>query len=128
MKQNHSGIKIGCLIVIVVLLCSIGQTTTIAKESSVTNQASNLVIMVYLNGDNNISAAQETLLENIRQAGSSAQVKIVLLIDQNQAGDTRLYYLDGTTLTQQTWPTESSMDDPATIVSLVTKVKNQTGF
>jgi hypothetical protein len=124
MKQNHSGIKIGCLILIVVLLCSVGQATTIAKESSVTNQASDWVIMVYLNGDNNISAAQGTLLENIRQAGSSAQVKIVLFIDQNQAGDTRLYYLDGTALKQQTWPTESSMDDPATIVSLVTKVKN----
>ncbi|VVB59312.1 Clostripain family protein [uncultured archaeon] len=124
MKQNYFGIKIGCFILIVVLLCSVGQGTAIAKESSLTNQASDWVIMVYLNGDNNLSAAQGTILENIRQAGSSTQVKIVLFIDQNQAGDTRLYYLDGTTLTQQTWPTESSMDDPATIVSLVTKVKN----
>ena len=80
--------------------------------------------MVYLNGDNNVSAGQGQVLESIRQAGSSSQVNIAILIDQKQVGDTRLYYLNGTTLLQQTWPTESSMDDPVTIVQLVTKVKN----
>jgi len=124
MTQNRNWIKIGCLILIIALIGSAGQATTIVKETRPTTLPSNWVIMVYLNGDNNLSAAQGQVLENIRQAGSSAQVNIVILIDQNQVGDTRLYYLNGTTLVQQAWPTESSMDDPATIVQLVTKVKN----
>ena len=124
MKQNHNWIKIGCLILITALICSAGQATTIVNETRPTNQSADWVLMVYLNGDNNLSAAQGQVLENIRQAGSSAQVNIALLIDQKQVGDTRLYYLNGTTLVQQTWPTESSMDDPANIVQLVTKVKN----
>ena len=96
----------------------------LSDEHATATNAVEWVIMIYLNGDNNLSAFQGQLLEKIRQVGSSNQVKIVLFIDQNQVGDTRLYYLDGTTLVQQTWPTESSMDDPATIVQLVTKVKN----
>jgi hypothetical protein len=124
MKQNHNWIKIGCLIFIAILTCSAGQATTIVKETRQVKQNADWVIMVYLNGDNNLSAAQGQVLENIRQAGASSQVNIAILIDQKQVGDTRLYYLNGTTLVQQTWPTESSMDDPATIVQLVTKVKD----
>jgi Clostripain family len=124
MKQNHPGIIIGCLILIAVLLCSVGQATTIIKETRSTKLTVDWVLMLYLNGDNNLSAAQGQVLENIRQVGSSDQMNIVVLIDQNQVGDTRLYYLNGTTLVQQTWPTESSMDDPATIVQFVTEVKN----
>jgi hypothetical protein len=124
MKQNNIEIKIGCLMLIMGLLCSAVQATAIVKETRPMNQTSDWALMVYLNGDNNLSAAQGQILENIRQAGSSSKVNIVILIDQNQVGDTRLYYLNGTTLVQQTWPTESSMDDPATIVQLITKVKN----
>lgn len=124
MSKNYNYVKISCLIFVVVSLCIAGQAATIVTEARSTNQASDWVIMIYLNGDNNLSAAQGQVLENIRQAGSSSQVKIVLFIDQNQVGDTRLYYLDGTNLVQQTWPTESSMDDPATIVQLAAKVKN----
>ena len=97
---------------------------TIAKDIGSTNQTFDWVIMVYLNGDNNLSAAQGQFLQTIKQAGSSSEVNIVILIDQKKVGDTRLYYLNGTTLVQQTWMNESSMDDPATIVQLVTKVKN----
>jgi len=79
--------------------------------------------MIYLCGDNLLSAAQGQLMEQIRQAGASDQVKVAILIDQNQASDTRLYYLEGTTLVQQTWPTESNTDDPDTIVDFVTKIK-----
>ena len=107
-----------------VLLCSAVQATTIVKETRLTNQASDWVIMMYLNGDNNLSAFQGQFLQTIKQAGSSSEVNIVILIDQKTVGDTRLYYLNGTTLVQQTWLNESSMDDPATIVQLVTKVKN----
>jgi hypothetical protein len=81
--------------------------------------------MVYLVGDNNLSAAQGQVLQNIRQAGASEEVAIALLIDQNTASDTKLYYLNGTTLVQQAWESESSMDDPDTIVQYVTKVKNE---
>jgi hypothetical protein len=125
MNQNHNWIKIGYLILIFVLICSAGQSTTILNETKPTRPTADWVIMVYLNGDNNLSAAQGQVLQNIRQAGSSAEVNIAILIDQNLVGDTRLYYLNGTTLVQQTWPTESSMDDPVTIVELVTKVKNE---
>jgi len=124
MKQNHNWIKIGCLLLVSLLICSAGQATTIVKETRPTKHTADWVLIVYLNGDNNVSAGQGQVLENIKQAGSSAQVNIAILIDQKQVGDTRLYYLNGTTLVQQTWPTESSMDDPVTIVQLVTKVKN----
>jgi hypothetical protein len=124
MNKNNICIKISCLIVIIILLCGAGQATTKIKETKLTKQNADWVIMVYLNGDNNLSAAQGQILQNIRQAGSSPEVNIALLIDQNLVGDTRLYYLNDTSLVQQTWPTESSMDDPVTIVELVTKVKN----
>lgn len=124
MRQKNIGKKIFCIILITALISGVGQATIINTETRPTNEVAEWVIMMYLNGDNNLSAAQGQVLETIRQAGSSAQVQIALLIDQNAVGDTRLYYLDGTTLVQQSWPSESSMDDPATIVSYVTKVKN----
>ena len=124
MKQNYSWVKIGCLMLITLLLCSTCQATTTVKETRSTKLNADWVLTIYLNGDNNLSSAQGQTLENIRQVGSSSEVNIAILIDQNQVNDTRLYYLNGTTLVQQTWPSESHMDDPATIVQLVTKVKN----
>jgi hypothetical protein len=81
-------------------------------------------IMIYLNGDNTLSAAQGLILEEIRQVGSTDDVQLAVLIDQNQDDDTRLYYVIGTTLIQQTWPSESNMDNADTIKDFVLKVKS----
>lgn len=125
MKKNNSWKKIGCFILIAVCISGVGQAAMTSKtENRPTFETVDWVVMVYLVGDNNLSAAQGQVLESIRQEGSSEQVEITLLIDQIAVGDTRLYYLDGTTLVQQTWESESSMDDPDTIVNYVTKVKN----
>lgn len=125
MKKNQLWKKICCFILIIAFIGGAGQaSTTIMTETRPTLDTVDWVIMMYLVGDNNLSAAQGQVLQAIRQGGSSEQVAIALLIDQNTASDTKLYYLNGTTLVQQSWPIESSMDDPTTIVQYVTKVKN----
>ncbi len=96
----------------------------ISKQIEKTNRSLDWVIMCYLNGDNALSSAQGVILEEIRQVGSSSQVQLTVLIDQNQIDDTRLYYIVNTTLVQQTWPSESNMDDANTIKDFVLKVKN----
>ncbi len=125
MEKNHLWKQIGCCILIAVFISAVGQAaTTSTTEKRPTFDAADWVVMMYLVGDNNLSAAQGQVLETIRQEGSSPQVEIALLIDQIAVGDTRLYYLNGTNLVQQSWESESSMDDPDTIVNYVTKVKN----
>jgi hypothetical protein len=96
----------------------------INKQTENSNRSLEWVIMVYLNGDNALSAAQGVILEEIRQVGSSTDVQLTVLIDQNQEDDTKLYYIVGTTLVQQTWPSESNMDDADTIKDFVLKVKS----
>ena len=97
---------------------------TVNRQTENTNRDLEWVIMVYLNGDNALSSGQGVLLEEIRQVGSTADVQLTVLIDQDQVGDTRLYYIVGTTLVQQTWPSESDMDDADTIKDFVLKVKS----
>jgi hypothetical protein len=125
MKQKNRGKKILCIFLITVFIGGVGQAATLSTEPRPTFEDTEWVLMMYLVGDNNLSALQGEILETIRQEGASNQVHITALIDQNKVDDTKLYYLDSTTLLQQTWPTESSMDDPATIVQYVSKVKNE---
>jgi hypothetical protein len=125
MKKNHLGKKICCVILITAFISGAAQATIFNNETRPISRSAEWAIMLYLVGDNNLSAAQGQVLETIRQAGASAEVNIAVLIDQNAVGDTKMYYLNGTTLLQQSWPTESSMDDPTTIVQYVTKVKNE---
>ena len=82
------------------------------------------IVMYYLNGDNLLSTVQADRLSYIRAVGSSDQVKVTVLIDQNTDGDTRLYYLEGTELVQQDWSSESNMADAETIQQFALKVKN----
>lgn len=124
MKQYNNWIKIGCIFFIAIMIGAAGQATIITKEPRTTLLTTEWTILVYLNGDNNLSAAQDQQLQAIRAVGATAQLHIAILIDQNAVGDTRLYYLNNTTLVQQPWPTESSMDDPANLVQFVTQVKN----
>jgi len=113
------------MILITVFVSGVGQAAITTHDSRPLSRSVDWTIMVYLVGDNNLSAAQGQVLQNIRACGASEQVAISVLIDQNTASDTKLYYLDGTTLVQQTWPAESSMDDPATLVQFVTKIKDE---
>jgi len=112
---------IGVIFINSQVVMAVNNTTT---QQENLNRSLEWVIMCYLNGDNALSAAQGIILEEIRQVGSTSQVQLTVLIDQNQIGDTKLYYINGTTLVQQTWPTESSMDDANTIKDFVLKVKN----
>jgi hypothetical protein len=125
MKKNHLGKQLFCMILITVFISGVGQAVITTHDSQPLSRSVDWTIMVYLVGDNNLSAAQGQVLQNIRTCGASEQVAISVLIDQNTASDTKLYYLDGTTLVQQTWPTESSMDDPDTLVQFVTKIKDE---
>ena len=125
MKKNHLGKQLFCMILITVFVSGVGQAAITTHDSRPLSRSVDWTIMVYLVGDNNLSAAQGQVLQNIRACGASEQVAISVLIDQNTASDTKLYYLDGTTLVQQTWPAESSMDDPATLVQFVTKIKDE---
>lgn len=122
MKKIFVIVLIGILVISSQAVIAVNNITR-QKENS--NRSLDWVIMCYLNGDNALSAAQGVILEEIRQVGSTSQVQLTVLIDQNQIGDTKLYYITGTTLVQQTWPSESNMDDANTIKDFVLKVKNE---
>lgn len=125
MKKNQVLKKIGCVVLITAFIGGASRAAiTSIEDNRPFFDSYEWVVMMYLVGDNNLSAAQGQVLQAIRQEGASDQVGITLLIDQIAVGDTRLYYLNGTTLLQQSWESESSMDDPDTIVQYVTKVKN----
>lgn len=111
-----------CSVIIIFLICSAGQASIISKEFRDTTRSPNWVIMLYLNGDNALTAVQEVILDEVRLVGSTAQVKFAVLIDQNLVDDTRLYYIVGNALEQQTWPPESNMDDADTIRQFAEKV------
>jgi len=124
MKILNSKRKIIIILITIFLLSSIIGTYQAHSIYNENRQDFNWVIMVYLNGDNVLSAAQGQILEEIRQVGSTENVQFTILIDQNQDDDTRLYYLVGNTLDQQSWEIESSMDDADTIRDYVLQVKS----
>jgi hypothetical protein len=124
MKHNGNWIKIGCIFFIAIMIGATGQATISTEKPRSTRLTAEWTLLVYLNGDNNLSAAQGQQLQTIRAVGATAQLHIAFLIDQIGVGDTRLYYLNDTTLDQQPWPSESSMDDPVNLAQFVTQVKN----
>jgi len=116
-------------LILLIVVLFIGNQLVFAENNIIiqnenSNRSLDWVIMCYLNGDNALSAAQGVILQEIRQVGSTSQVQLTVLIDQNQIGDTKLYYIVGTDLIEQTWPSESNMDDANTIKDFVLKVKN----
>ncbi|KYK29248.1 hypothetical protein AYK20_06055 [Thermoplasmatales archaeon SG8-52-1] len=117
------------LIIVLIGILLIGSQSIIGAEKITRQTEKNIrdlewTIMIYLNGDNALSVAQGVILEEIRQVGSTAELQLAVLIDQNQDDDTKLYYIIGTTLVQQSWPSESSMDDADTIKDFVLKVQS----
>jgi len=120
MKKIIIIVLIGLLVASSQAAIAINDTTSQKENSS---RSLEWVIMYYLNGDNALSAGQGAILQEIKQVGSTSDVQLTVLIDQNQVGDTKLYYIFNTTLVQQTWPSESSMDDADTIKDFVLKVK-----
>lgn len=115
--------KIFCIIAILLLISGFAQATITQPDTQSSVRSSEWVIMYYLNGDNVLSAIQGQTLEELRLAGSTSDVQLAVLIDQNGEGDTRLYYIVANTLVQQSWEDESSMDDADTIVQFVNQVK-----
>jgi len=121
------------IIIIIVTIFMIGNITVAFEikndeyneiNYSKVNINSEWVVMIFLNGDNLLSAAQQQLLNQISEIGSTEDVKIAILHDSNTDGDTKLYYLEETTLIEQNWPAESNMADANTLVDFVVKVKN----
>ena len=66
MKKNQLGKKICCCILITAFISGVGQATIINNDARPTNRAMDWTIMMYLVGDNNLSAAQGQVLQNIR--------------------------------------------------------------
>lgn len=122
MNKKHV-IKSTILIVVIgAFITSQFSMIPLAKECQIQNTTSansQWTAIYYLCGDNKMSASQQHHLDIIQSVGSTADVKIAVLIDQNQEGDTRLYYLEGSELIQQTWEEESNMDDPETLKEFI---------
>ena len=86
--------------------------------------SANWLVMYYLNGDNPLNAVQIQMRDIIRAVGSTEEVQIAILHDANQQGDTKLYYVDGTDLVEQSWEEESNMADAQTIKEFVQRVRS----
>ena len=67
-------------------------------------------------------------VERIRNIGSTDDVKIAILHDSNGENDTKLYYVEGTSLVEQEWELESNMADSDTIMNFVLKAKADHSF
>ena len=101
----------------------ISMFSTIALSQQLSTTSSEWTVMIYLNGDNKLSAAQIQELQLIKNVGSTEQVILTVLIDGDQEGDTELYYIEDTVLEKQDWPIESDMSNADTIKEFVEKVR-----
>lgn len=120
MMKKLSYQKLLFSIICCMLILSSSTMSVISEES---NTSIEWVVMIYLNGDNKLSAAQQQILQQIRNIGSTDAVIFTILIDSDQLDDTKLYYVVDKTLTTQTWPSESDMSNADTLKSFVHKVK-----
>jgi hypothetical protein len=111
--------KIICLLTVIIFLASSGQGHNITT----TNADSDWAIMFYFNGDNQLSDVMQNDINIIKNVGATEDVRFAILSDSDEIGDTKLYYVEGTTLVEQDWPTESDMGDPDTIVDFIQKIK-----
>ena len=66
----------------------ISMFSTIALSQQLSTTSSEWTVMIYLNGDNKLSAAQIQELQLIKNVGSTEQVILTVLIDGDQEGDT----------------------------------------
>jgi hypothetical protein len=122
--------------IIAFLICFlISATPIVFSENNDSNlQFNNLsinndwLLMIYLNGDNLLYQVQQQVLDKIKNIGSTEQVHIAILHDSNGNGDTKLYYIEGTTLIEQEWEAESNMADPNNLRDFIQKVKTDYSF
>lgn len=112
--------KIFCFLVVIIFLTSIGQAQIVTTNTD----SSDWTIMFYFNGDNKLSDSMQVDLNIIKNVGATEDVRFAILSDSDEIGDTKLYYVVGTNLEEQDWPTESDMGDPNTIVNFIQKVKS----
>lgn len=93
-------------------------------NQSATLNATNWLVMYYLNGDNLLNPVQQQTVQILRAVGSTEDVSIAILVDGDQQGDTHLYYIEGNELAQQSWEEESNMADAQTIKEFVQRVRS----
>jgi len=122
--HSYKGIlKITCLASIGLLILSSSYADVIPSSAS-NAAAANWTLMLYLDGDNQLSSLLQQRVQQIASVGTGPTVEIAILFDGNENDDTKLYYLDGTSLQEQQWDTESDMSSGDTISTFANKVMN----
>ncbi len=85
-------------------------------------------VMFYFDGDNNLGEYKQFLfnLECLKKVGSTDRVHLVVLIDRQHDGDTKVHYVEEGNTTEiplsevnANWTDEVNVGDPATLVSFV---------
>jgi len=122
--HSYKGIlKITCLASIGLLILSSSYADVIPSSAS-NAAAANWTLMLYLDGDNQLSSLLQQRVQQIASVGTGPTVEIAILFDGNENDDTKLYYLEGTSLQEQQWDTESDMSSGDTISTFANKVMN----
>jgi len=89
--------------------------------------SANWTVMFYLCCENHVSYEAEKLVQNLTKIGSSDDLHLIVLKDQDQNGDSRLYYVEKDNLVNLNpiyeWPDEVDMGDPNTLYLFVNLVK-----
>jgi len=90
------------------------------KENTFENSIANWTVMYYLCGDSHLNNETGPLVENLSKIGSTDELNIVLLVDNNQIGDSKLYYINKTGVKVELnkefgWPDEVDTSDPNTL-------------
>ncbi|MEM3492774.1 MAG: clostripain-related cysteine peptidase, partial [Thermoplasmata archaeon] len=84
-------------LVLVPLLLSPGISTAGDHKEIGTSQwhfqSSDWLFLVYMDADNNLAGAADANLAQMMEAGSDTKVSILVLLDKNTFGDSRLYYV-----------------------------------
>lgn len=99
---------------------SAGAINFIDESRSCNGSIANWTVMYYLCGDSHLCSETGPLLENLSNMGSTNELNIVALRDNDKIGDTKLYYINDTgekiVLNDEFgWPDEVDTGDPNTL-------------
>jgi len=95
----------------------------------VADDVANWTVMYYMCGDSSLHNYVSPVLENLSHISSSAECNLLVLKDQLERGDSKLYYIDhqGHTIELNEhfgWPDEIDMSDAHTIERYCTQMMN----
>lgn len=100
---------------------SSNQTTTLENDTA------DWTVMFYLCCQNHISYEADKVINDLLEIGSTSDLNIIVLKDQNKDNDSRLYYIEKDNLLNLNpvyeWPDELDMGDPNTLKSFINLVK-----